>query len=79
MTLCIRWNRTTKDGCFYSLIHSFIHHFILSLKRMYLNSCFKTCYGPGIRGKKDVETNTSQNSGVIGRVLDAKCSLTFLI
>ena len=52
MTLCIQWKRTTKDGCFYSLIHSFIHHFILSLKRMYLNSCFKTCYGPGIRGKK---------------------------
>lgn len=30
----------------------FIHHSILSSKRMYLSSCFKTCYGPGIIGEK---------------------------
>lgn len=56
------------------LIHSFMHHFILSFEIMYLIPCIKTCYGPGIMGKKDVSANTHQNSRVIRD--GSRCQIT---
>lgn len=41
-----------------------MRHFILSFEIMYLIPCIKTCYGPGIMGKKDVSANRHQNSRV---------------
>lgn len=41
---------------------------------MYLIPCIKTCYGPGIMGKKDVSANTHQNSRVIRD--GSRCQIT---
>ena len=51
-----------------------MHHFILSFEIMYLIPCIKTCYGPGIVGKKDVSANTHQNSRAIRD--GSRCQIT---